>query len=79
MKKLTPKKVNRIFYIFLLVGAAIGFLGVFTELYTFTIIGMITILVGTAFRLLCYCCPHCGKYLGQSTGAYCSYCGRKME
>ena len=74
MKKLRPKKVNLIFGIALLAGAAAGFYGVFSEKTVLSCIGIAAMAGAVLFRFIFYRCPHCGKYLDRSTGRYCPYC-----
>ena len=79
MKDLTPKKVNAIFILAILIGALIGFLGAYLEYTVLVFVGMAIMCMAVVLRVIFYRCPHCGKYLDRSTGQYCPYCGRDIN
>ena len=79
MNKLSPKKVNELYIIILLAGAVITMIGAFTEKTVPSVIGIVVIFANIAFRLICYRCPHCGKYLDRSSGDFCPYCGKEIN
>ena len=79
MKKLSPKKMQKIFWIFLILGALIGYAGVAAEIELLSLFGMLVIFLVIIFRIIFYRCPHCGKFLDRSTGDFCPYCGKKMN
>lgn len=79
MNRLSPKKVNRLYIIILIVSALIAFIGVFTEKNALCVIGIVAIFADIAFRLVCYRCPHCGEYLDRSSGDFCPYCGKEVN
>lgn len=41
--------------------------------------GLLLLIVALVLHFTYYRCPHCGRFLDRSTGAYCPYCGKKME
>ena len=74
MKKLKPKTVHRLCWLFLLIGAIIALCGIPVESNVFILIGLVVMCCTLIFRVIFYRCPHCGKYLDRSTGLYCPYC-----
>lgn len=74
MKKLKPKTVHRLCWLFLLIGAIIALCGIPVESNVFILIGLVVMCCALIFRVIFYRCPHCGKYLDRSTGQYCPYC-----
>ncbi len=79
MKKMSPKQVDLYCILILAVGAALGAIGAFSEIKFLEIIG-ITLLIGDiVFRVACYRCPYCGRYLDRSRGEYCPYCGKELN
>ena len=79
MKKMSPKQVHLYCILILAVGAALGAIGAFSEIKFLEIIG-ITLLIGDiVFRVACYRCPYCGRYLDRSRGEYCPYCGKELN
>ena len=79
MKKMSPKQVDLYCILILAVGAALGAIGAFSEIKSLEIIG-ITLLIGDiVFRVACYRCPYCGRYLDRSRGEYCPYCGKELN
>lgn len=79
MNRLSPKKVNNIYIIILMASALIAFIGAFFEKAVLSVLGVLAIFADIAFRLICYRCPHCGKYLDRSSGAFCPYCGNQLD
>ena len=79
MKRLLPKKVNAYFLLILAAGTILEGIGIFTEIRPLAIAGIILTLGDIVFRLVCFRCPHCGKYLDRSTGDYCPYCGKDVN
>lgn len=79
MKKLLPKKIRAVFWIILLIGAVIGFIGAFSEMTSLIVAGMIIMLCSIVVYFVFYRCPHCGRFLDRSTGEYCPYCGKKIN
>ena len=49
------------------------------EVTALTVIGVLLVIAGLIIHFAYYRCPHCGRFLDRSTGAYCPYCGKKME
>ena len=41
--------------------------------------GLLLLIVALVLHFTYNRCPHCGRFLDRSTGAYCPYCGKKME
>ena len=79
MKKMSPKQVDLYCILILAVVAALGAIGAFSEIKFLEIIG-ITLLIGDiVFRVACYRCPYCGRYLDRSRGEYCPYCGKELN
>ena len=79
MRKLSPKKVNSLYIIILFSAAIIAMFGAFTDKIALSILGVFVIFADIAFRLICYRCPYCGKYLDRSTGEFCPYCGERLN
>ena len=79
MKKLSPKKVNKLYAAVLIAGAVTAFAGAFTETTALVIIGVIVLMANVVFRLAFFRCPHCGVYLDRSTGDFCPHCGREVN
>lgn len=79
MKNLKPKKVQKYFWIFLILGALIGYAGVAAEIELLSFFGMLVIFLDIIFRVIFYRCPHCGRYLDRSTGEFCPYCGKNVN
>ena len=79
MKKLPPKKANRIAIALLGIGALIGAAGALSEITGLVMLGMFIMITSFAFRLLTYRCPHCGAYLDRSTGDFCPFCRREIS
>ena len=79
MKKLTPRKVNNLYTIILVVSAIIALVGGFTETTVVIVIGIILTLANVVARVILYRCPHCGTYLDRSTGDFCPHCGEKVN
>ena len=79
MKRLSPKNVDYYFLLILAAGAILGGIGAFLEIGPLAVIGMVLMFGDIIFRLVCYRCPHCGKYLDRSKGDYCPYCGESMN
>ena len=79
MKKLKPKDVQSIFMVGLIVGALTGFIGAFYEHAVLCCIGGVMMFGMVLFRVVCYRCPHCGKFLDRSTGPFCPHCGKEVN
>ena len=79
MKKFLPKKIRAVVWIILLIGAVVGFIGVFSEIKALMIAGVITMLCAIIVHFTFYKCPHCGRFLDRSTGEYCPYCGKEIN
>lgn len=79
MNRLSPKKVNNLYIIILMASALIAFIGAFSEKTALSVIGVLAIFADIGFRLICYRCPHCGKYLDRSSGDFCPYCGKEVN
>ena len=79
MNKLSPKKVNNLYIIILMASALIAIIGASSEKPALSVIGVLAIFADIAFRLVCYRCPHCGKYLDRSSGDFCPYCGKEVN
>ena len=79
MKKISPKQVNLYFLLIFAIGAVLGAIGALSEIKPLAIIG-ITLLIGDIiFRIACYRCSYCGRYLDRSRGEYCPYCGKELN
>ena len=77
-RKLKPKTVNSIYIFLLILGAAMAFAGLeFGK--PLTILGILMLIGNMMFRLICFRCPHCGRYLDRSSGEFCPYCGKTIE
>lgn len=79
MKKISPKQVNMYFLLILAAGAVLGAIGALSEIKPLAIIGIVLLLGDIVFRLACYRCHYCGKYLDRSKGDYCPYCGKDVN
>jgi len=79
MKKLPPKKANRIAIASLGIGALIGAAGALSEVTGLVALGIFIMIASLFFRILTYRCPHCNAYLDRSTGDFCPYCGRDIN
>ena len=79
MKKMSPKQVDLYCILILAVGAALGAIGAFSEIKFLEIIGITLLIVDIVFRVACYRCPYCGRYLDRSRGEYCPYCGKELN
>lgn len=79
MKKLTPKKVQKYFWIIFILGALIGFIGATAEKELLSFFGILVIFLDIILRVIFYRCPYCGKYLDRSTGDFCPYCGKNVN
>lgn len=74
-----PKQVNRLFFLILLAGAAIGVIGTLSEIAVVSIIGMVTMVGSLLFKVIFYRCPHCRRFLDRNTGDFCPYCGKELS
>ena len=73
------KTANNIFMIALVAGAIISGLGSTNGTQWLAILGMVIMCGGLIIKVL-YCrCPHCGGFIGRSSGEFCQYCGKKLE
>lgn len=80
MKERTPKKVRQTTFIIFGVGALVAFLGILMNEEVFMcMMGIGIMFVSIVYNFIFYHCPHCGRYLGRSTGEYCPYCGKKVN
>ena len=59
--------------------AVLALVGALMEVTALTVIGVLLVIVAVVIHFMFYRCPHCGEFLDRSTGAYCPYCGKKME
>lgn len=79
MNKMSPKRVHLYSLLILAAGAALGAIGALSEIKLLAILG-ITLLIGDiVFRIACYRCSYCGRYLERSRGEYCPYCGKELN
>ncbi|MBT9683935.1 hypothetical protein [Pseudoflavonifractor sp. MCC625] len=78
MKKLLPPQVRTVVWILFAVGGIVGMIGALAEITLLWVLGVVVLICGTGYHFLFYRCPHCGKFLDRSTGAFCPYCGKKM-
>ena len=82
MKPMKLKRVRRIIWGLIILGAALAFTGVYTGFAfspAMTAAGILLTVAAVVFKLVYYRCPHCNAYLDRSTGSYCPYCGKKVE
>ena len=79
MEKPTPKKASFIGIVMLAVGAAIGYIGAYIEIFLLVGIGLALMIFSLIWRVIFYRCPHCNKYLDRSSGEFCPYCGKEVN
>lgn len=79
MWKDSPRTVRKIVFGTFAVGAVLALVGAMVEVTALTVIGVLLVIAGLIIHFTYYRCPHCGRFLDRSTGAYCPYCGKKME
>ncbi|MGO5113709.1 hypothetical protein ACTQ33_01540 [Candidatus Avoscillospira sp. LCP25S3_F1] len=79
MWKDSPRAVRKVVGWFMLSGAVLALVGAMMEVTALTVIGVLLLIVAVLIHFMYYRCPHCGRFLDRSTGAYCPYCGKKME
>lgn len=74
-----PILVRRITQIVGLLAAAILFVCKYKGIGGPLLIGDTALIFAVViFQIIFYRCPHCGKYLGRTTGRHCPYCGEKF-
>ena len=79
MWKDSPRTVRKIVFGTFAVGAVLALVGAMVEVTALIVIGVLLVIAGLIIHFAYYRCPHCGRFLDRSTGAYCPYCGKKME
>lgn len=78
MKKMSPKTIDLLFWIFLSVGSLLGYFGLPSQTNFLFVIGVVMILGALLFRHLFFKCPHCGKRITGTSGGYCPYCNKSL-
>lgn len=78
MKRLSPKKIQAICEMLLLISVAVVLFGVWLEVKAVIAIGLLLLFGSIVLRIAFYRCPHCGSYLDRSSGDYCPDCGRRL-
>lgn len=71
------KKAQKLRNTLLIAGFVIALLGYLWNLFGF--IGSIMMLSSLIPHFLWNKCPHCGKQLGRNEGAFCQFCGKKLD
>ena len=80
MNRLKPRQVLMVYWTVFAVGAAVLLFAVLKDSEIILYIGIAMIFTAVGFHLLCYNCPHCGKYLGRnSPNGFCPHCGKRIE
>ena len=79
MKRFPPERVRKYYFAFLLTGGLIGFAGAAGKTTLLSVMGVTILFIDILFYALLYRCPHCGKHLDRSAGAFCPYCGKKLR
>ncbi|MBQ3534928.1 MAG: hypothetical protein IJA56_07215 [Clostridia bacterium] len=64
--------------IFLAMAVCAG-IAVFTQSELFMLFVFLLAMGWFVLTALFWRCPHCGTFLGRSTGEYCPHCGKKLE
>ena len=73
------KHVERIFMGILAAGFLIALAGGTYEKNLLAGAGMAVMFGAVVFRIVLYRCPYCRKYLGNSAGKFCPFCGKEIE
>ena len=79
MKNMTLKRVNKLYVILLLIGVAMGIVGVLAKFQVLTLAAILILAVDVVFRIACFRCPRCGHYLNSAASGWCPYCNKKLE
>ena len=78
MKNLTPKKVRKLFIIFIVIGFIILAFGLLKTMWGLAVLGWCIMACAVFFDLVCYRCPTCGKFLGRDAVKFCPHCGSEI-
>lgn len=79
MWKDSPRAVRKIELRLCTAGAVLALGGALVQSALLIVAGLLLLIVALVLHFTYYRCPHCGRFLDRSTGAYCPYCGKKME
>ena len=79
MWKDSPRTVRKIVLRLCTAGAVLALGGALVQSALLIVAGLLLLIVALVLHFTYYRCPHCGRFLDRSTGAYCPYCGKKME
>lgn len=79
MKWIPPRQAEKISNILIIVGAIIGFFGMFLNQSIPGVLGILVLVISVVIRLSFFRCPNCGKYLGGGRGEKCPCCGREIN
>lgn len=71
------KKAQKLRNTLLIAGFVIALLGYLWNLFGY--IGIIMMLSSLIPHFLWNKCPHCGKQLGRNEGAFCQFCGERLD
>lgn len=73
------KTANNIFIIAIGLGAIISGLGSTNGTQWLAVLGVVIMCGGLMVKIR-YCrCPHCGGFIGRSSGEFCQFCGKKLS
>ena len=72
-----PKEARKLTVTLIIVGFAVMLMGYFHG--AFFALGACVSFSALIPNFLFYRCPHCGRYLGRSDGAFCQHCGERLE
>ena len=75
---MSPKTANLIFLIALVTGAVISGIGSSGGPQWLTFLGLALMCGGLIIKVRFFRCPHCGQFLGRSSGKYCQWCGKEI-
>lgn len=73
------KRAERIFMGILAAGFVTALAGGTWEMNWLAGGGMAVMAGAAIVRIVFYRCPHCRKYLGNSSGRFCPFCGKEIE
>lgn len=79
MWKDSPRTVRKMVLRLSTAGAVLDLGGALVQSALLIVAGLLLLIVALVLHFTYYRCPHCGRFLDRSTGAYCPYCGKKME
>lgn len=79
MKHMKIKTVKRI-YLFGILTLVLSFcFAASMQSTVFLAIDLFLIFALVVFFVIFFRCPRCGKFLGRIDGAYCPFCGKKLD